>query len=82
MTTFADVVALFIKYINILIPMVFGLILLVLTWRIINAWIINGGDQGKVDEGKQTALAGVIVLVVLGGVWGIVALLQNSLFSF
>jgi len=81
LNTFADVVDLVATYINIIVGLLFGLILLIIIWRMVDAWIIHGGDQAKVDEGKQTALAGIIVLVVLSGVWGIVKLLQNSIFG-
>lgn len=78
--TFADLVGKFLDLIALLIPIVFALTIVVLSWGIINAWIINGGDQGSVDRGKKIAVAGVIALVVMVSVWGIVALLQNSLY--
>lgn len=81
MNTFADVVDFILGFVNILIPLLFGLIFLLVIWRIIDAWIIHGGDAAKVKEGKTSLLVGVFALVVLSGVWGIVALLQNSLFS-
>jgi hypothetical protein len=81
MNTFADVVNLFIGFIDLLIPLLFALIFLVIAWRTIDAWVLHGGDQKKVDEGKQTLVVGVIVLVVLSGLWGIVRLLQSSIFG-
>ena len=81
MNTFADVVNLFIGFIDLLIPLLFALIFLVIAWRVIDAWVLHGGDQKKVDDGKQTVVVGVIVLVVLSGLWGIVRLLQSSIFG-
>lgn len=81
MNTFSDIVGFVVGFINQLIPLLFGLTLLVIIWRVIDAWIIHGGDGKKIDDGKQTIIVGVIVLVVLSGVWGLVALLQNSLFA-
>lgn len=80
---FGDLVNYLIDILSLLVPVIFGLIIIVLVWRLIDAWIINGGGSGdKVDEGKKTALTAVIVLVVLSGIWGILALLQGSLFNF
>lgn len=77
-TTFAGLVSLIIDYISLLIPLLFALIVIVLFWGVIKGWIINGGDQGSVDKGKQIAIAGVVALVVTIGVWGLVALLQQA----
>jgi hypothetical protein len=79
--TFADLVNYIVELINLAVPLVFGLILVVMFWKLIDAWIINAGDQNKVAEGKQVATVGVLVLVVLSGIWGILALLRNSLFG-
>ena len=80
MNNFNDLVNSFIELITLVIPLLFGLTFLVIAWGVINAWIINGGDQGKVDEGKRVIAAGILALVVMSGVWGILALLQSSLF--
>lgn len=81
MNNFNDLVNFFIDLILLLIPVIFGLTLLVLVWTIIDAWVINAGDEGKVSEGKSRALAGVIALVFMSGIWGILAMLQRSLFG-
>lgn len=79
MENFSDLVSAFIEIITLLVPLVFGLTLLVIVWKIIDAWIINGGDETKIEEGKNTAIVGVIVLVVMSGIWGILQILQSSL---
>ena len=68
-----------IDFISLLIPIIFALTVLVLSWGIIKAWVIGGGDESSVAEGKQIAIAGVVALVVMIGVWGIVAVLRTSL---
>ncbi len=68
-----------IGYIGLLVPVIFALTVIYLTWGIIKAWVINGGDQGSVDDGKKIAVAGVVALVVMLGVWGLVAMLQAAL---
>jgi hypothetical protein len=69
------------ELISLLVPIIFGLILVVLIWRLIDTWIINAGDESKRQEGRQTALIGIIVLVVLSGIWGIITLLRSSFFG-
>ncbi len=78
-TSFADLVSMLIGFIGMLVPVLFALTVLFLSWSLIKAWVINGGDEGSVEEGKQVAIAGVVALVVMVGVWGIVAILQSSL---
>jgi hypothetical protein len=78
-TNFTELVQLLIGFINLLVPVLFALTILYLSWGIIKAWIINGGDQGSVDDGKKIALAGVVALVFMVGIWGILAVLQRSL---
>ncbi|MFT7507453.1 MAG: hypothetical protein ACI92I_000603 [Acidimicrobiales bacterium] len=80
MNNFADLVAKFIEIISLIVPIIFALTFVVLAWGIIKAWIINGGDENSVEEGKKIALAGVIALVIMFGIWGILAVLRNSLF--
>lgn len=78
---FSELVADLIYLISLVIPLIFTLTLLVIVWKVIDAWILNGGDTTKVEEGKQTVLIGVIALVVMSGIWGILALLRGSLFG-
>mgnify|MGYP001444020141 CR=1 FL=1 len=79
--TFADLVNYVIELISLLFPVIFGLIVIVLIWRLIDAWVINAGNDAKVEEGKRTAFIGVVVLVILSAVWGILELLRSSLFG-
>ena len=81
MKNFNDLVNLFTDLLMLVVPVIFGLTLLFLTWGIISAWIINVGDETKVKEGKQIALIGVIALVIMSALWGILALLQTSIFG-
>lgn len=77
--TFATLVDAIIDIIGLFIPLIFGLTLLVIIWKVIDAWILSGGDETKVAEGKQTLLIGVLVLVVMSGLWGILELFRSSL---
>lgn len=79
---FADLVDFFLYMISLLVPLVFGLALLVIVWRIIDAWVLHAGDANKLNEGKQYALWGILVLVVMSGLWAIVAMLRSSFFGY
>ena len=77
---FAELVDLFLGFISLLIPLVFSLALLFIVWRVIDAWVLHADDPKKLEEGRQYALWGVLVLVVMSSVWGLVALLRSSFF--
>lgn len=81
-TTFQGLVDEVLALINIIIPLIFGVIFLFLTWKIIDAWIINAGDEKKVEDGKKYAITAVLVVVLMIAAWGIVRMLRSSLFGF
>lgn len=78
---FASLVEVLIDLLSLVIPLLFSLALLIIVWKVIQLWILSGGDTGKIEEGKQVALVGVIALVIMSGVWGILALLRASIFG-
>ena len=80
-SNFASMVGQFIELISMIVPILFALVIVYLSWGIIKAWVINGGDEASVEEGKKVALVGVIALVFMFGIWGILALLQASIFN-
>lgn len=80
-TTYSGLVAHIIDIINIIIPVLFGTLFVYFIWKVIDAWIINAGDEKKRGEGKQYATVAVIVFVVMVSVWGIVNMLKQSLFG-
>jgi len=80
-TTFEGLVNEILGLINLIIPLIFGIIFLFLTWKIIDAWIINAGDEKKVEDGKKYALVAVLVTVLMIAAWGIVEMLRSSLFG-
>ncbi len=77
--TFADLVGKFLGIINLAIPALFALTLALVFWKIVKAWIIDGGDPQSVESGKNAILVAVIALVFMVGVWGIVEVLRSSL---
>ena len=80
MNNFKDVVEMFIGLIAMLVPVIFALTFLVIAWGVIKAWIINGGDESSVEEGKKIAIVGTIALVFMFGIWGILSMFQSSIF--
>lgn len=79
---FAELVDMFLEFIELLVPFVFSLALLVIVWKVIDAWVINAGDTKKIEEGREYAIWGVLVLVVMSAVWAIVRLIRSSIFGF
>lgn len=77
-STFAELVAGFINLLSLFIPVIFAITFVFVAWKIILAWIIKGGDENAVAEGKQVALAAVIAFVLMFGVWGLLAVLQRA----
>lgn len=80
-TTFEGLVGLIIGFINILIPTLFGLLFLYIIWKIVDAWVINAGNEQKREEGKQMVVVAVVVFVLMISAWGIVALIKQSVFG-
>lgn len=78
---FAELVDVFLDLISLIVPLIFSLALLVIVWRIIDAWVLNPGDQKKIDEGKMYAFWGVLVLVAMSVIWAVVRILRSSLFG-
>lgn len=79
---FRDLVGEFLSVINVLVPFVIGLTVVVFMWKIAQLWIFNSGNEESIQKGKQTALWGIIVLVLMFTIWGILALLQRTFFGF
>ena len=77
-TTFAGLVGLFINLLNMLIPIFFTIAFLFVIWKIIDAWIINAGDERKVAEGKTYVVVGVFVFALMLSAWGLVRLLRST----
>lgn len=80
-TTFAGLVNMIIGAINVLIPVLIAVVFLYFAWKIIDAWVLNAGDETKRTEGKQLLVVAVISLTVMMSAWGIVAMIQQSIFG-
>lgn len=80
-TTFADLVNSIIGTINLIIPLLFGVLFLYLVWRVFESWVLRADDEGARTAGRQYAISAMIVFVLMISAWGIVKLLQSSLFG-
>ncbi|MEZ4200645.1 MAG: hypothetical protein R3B69_03625 [Candidatus Paceibacterota bacterium] len=78
--TFAGFVAQIIDILSGVVPLIFSLTLLVIVWKVVSLWIMNPGEADKIEEGKKIVVVGVIALVIMSGIWGILAILRDSLF--
>lgn len=80
-TTYSGLVGLIVDLINIIIPTLFAALFVYFVWKMIDSWVINAGDQEKREEGRRYAISAVVAFVVMISVWGIVAMIKQSLFG-
>lgn len=63
---------------SILVPVIFALAFIVFIYGIARAYIFSRGDEGKVKEGHQLVLWGIIGFVVMVSLWGLVNVVANT----
>ncbi len=80
-TTYSGLVNQIIDIINLVIPALFAVVFIYFIWKVIDAWVINAGDETRRAEGKQYAMIAVVVFVLMISAWGIVAMIKSSLFG-
>lgn len=80
-TDFKSLVGLLNGIIATLIPVVFALTFFTISWGVIKAWILNGGNEESIAQGKILVAVGVIVLAIMVSIWGILRFLIAGLFS-
>lgn len=80
-TDFESFVNVIVSFINLLIPLLFAVVFLYLMWKIIDAWILNVGDETKRSDGKKYVIAAVIAFFVMLSAWGIIAIIRNAIFG-
>ena len=78
---FKGLVALITSIMGNLVLLIFALTFLAFLWGVVKGWIINGGDTEGVESGKNVVMTSIIALVVMSSIWGILHLLQMSLFN-
>jgi hypothetical protein len=80
-STFSMFVSRLLTIVDALMVMIIALIVVLFMWRLISAWILHGGDEKEVERGKQSFLVGIVVLVCVIGLWGLVLIVENTLFG-
>ncbi len=80
-TTFAELVNFFLDIINIVIPLMLTVVGAILAWKLFDAWIVHADDESKRQEGKSLALVAAVVMTIFLIIWGIVSLIQASIFG-
>lgn len=80
-TTYSELVELIVNIINLAIPALFGVVFVFFIWKMIDSWIIHGGEEAAREAGNKYAVAAVIAFVLMISAWGIVALIKSSIFG-
>jgi hypothetical protein len=76
-----DLLDIFIDIIGIIVPIIFALIVLTISWGVAKAWIMGDSSSDDVEKGKKLVFVGVIVLAIMVSIWGIVRMLSTSFFG-
>lgn len=64
---------------DVLVPVLFAISFILFLFGIANKYIFSHGDPGKVKEGHQLMIWGIIGFVIMISVWGLVNLSTNTL---
>jgi hypothetical protein len=62
---------------NVLVPLVFGIAVLMFLWGVFKAFILGGSDEEKQKEGKQLMVYAIVGFVLMVALWGIVSLVVD-----
>jgi len=65
---------------NVLIPLVFGLTLLIFVWGMFRFFVWGGGNEEERAKGKQLILWSIVGLVLMVSIWGIVNIVAGGFF--
>jgi len=65
---------------NVLIPLVFGLALLMFVWGMFRFFILGGGNEEERGKGKQLIIWSIVGFVLMTSIWGIVNMLSGGFF--
>ena len=79
--TLTEFLKIFKDIFSILIPIIFALTFITISWGVARAWIMGEASEEDVEKGKRLVFIGVIVLALMATVWGIVKMLSTTFFS-
>lgn len=80
--TFKGLINGIVSYINTLIPVILIIVFAFVVWKVFDAWVINAGDEKKIEEGKGVVLTSVIVFVIILSLWGLIDFLRKSILGY
>lgn len=78
---FGEFINILTNIIGVIIPIIFALIVLTISWGVVKAWIMGDTSSEDIDKGKKLVFVGVIVLAIMVSIWGIVRMLSTSFFG-
>ena len=76
--TFADIVGELVGVINTAIPVVSGLVLLAFFWGVFK-YVFSSADSTEKGQAKEVIVWGLVALFVAFSIWGLVAVLENTI---
>jgi hypothetical protein len=65
---------------NVLIPLIFGLALLIFIWGMFRFFIWGGGNEEERSKGKQLIIWSIVGFVLMVSIWGIVNIVSSGFF--
>jgi hypothetical protein len=78
---FKGLVDIFLGIMQTLVVLIFALTFITVVWKVVQGWIIKGGEAEGIEAGKNAIVAGIIGLVVMSSIWGILYLLRAGFFG-
>jgi len=76
--TFEELVVKFRTWMNLIIPIIFGIALIYFFWGLAT-FINNSGDEKGREEGKSKMIWGILALFVMVAIWGILRFISTTL---
>lgn len=76
---FAEFVGILVSILNAVIPLIFGLAFIAILWAGAQM-VLHSDNAQKLADGRRTILWGIIVLVIMVGMWGLVNVIANTFF--
>ena len=76
--SFRDVVGIFINILQNTVPIIFSIAFLIFVWGLAKV-ILHGGNEREYAAGRRIMFYGVIAFFVMLSIWGILAVLSNTL---
>lgn len=78
--TLKDLIGRVLSLVNPVIALLSGLALIFFLWGLVK-FVFNSGNEQSRQEGKQVMLWGIIAIFIMVSVWGIVQVLQVTIFG-